>query len=681
MMKHSILIVASLVVGLTSLAQTTHVSLEGLYDAEVFVGLNETGLTLALDDEGRYLDPATLPAGFQDGGPFGGFQFSSLLGSSLDALVVNGQTLTVEPSNYNAIDLALLSAPGGYGDPFGQMVFQYTDGSSDSHRFGPISSWFQSPTAFDNTFYSFTDDSSVETIAAFDADFGEDERLYLLQENGNGDAGGVRFVDGTGFVLYVFDVSTDLTNATLGVTVGNNFVISIATEFFDPETPDIGFEVVANSMEIHDGFEHRALGNLRQYDIDLAPFLAQQTGEIYVLFTDATTANGWGPYIQRISLFQGQTRSFQETLEPTIDASNADVYAMFQTDGGENETPYLYENSASGPSNRGHRFADAGGSLTYQFDLPDTIEDAKLTVDMANNFVVSLAGSSDVVRYAQVSPGTAEESQFLIEEQGSILAGNSRFADGSGFMVYEFDLPDDLTNAFAVVNIGNQFFIEASRGDDDYSVEYDWVFDSGQETRDNSNLDSYPIDLAPYLADNTTNTVRIRLSDGLPADGWGPFLTGITIVNQIEDNSDSFVEVLNSMELFGDDIRNEYNKTYYTIELADVLANNPGKQFSIRFTDGSTGDGWGPGIFWMAVYSGDIDIQTDRLVFDGLKTTLGDPDNYSAAVIQRRYSLNPAKTLQEIVLPTAPDTEDDSVYLMAASLSQGGSSITDWMLR
>ena len=300
---------------------------------------------------------------------------------------------------------------------------------------------------------------------------------------------------------------------------------------------------------------------------------------------------------------------------------------------------------------------------------------------MANNFIVSLAGSSDVVRYAQVSPGTVEEKNFLVEEQGSILSGNSRFADGNGFMVYQFDLPDDITSAFAMVNVGNQFFIEASSGDDDYTVEHDWVFDSGQETRDNSNLDSYPIDLTPYLANNSDNIVRIRLSDGVPVDGWGPYLTGITIVNKVESDVDSFVEVMNAMDLFGEDIRNEYNKRYYTIELAEVLANNPTKQFFVRFTDGSSGDGWGPGVFWMALYSGDLDIQSDGLVFDELKTTLGDPENYGAGLIHRRYPLNSAKTLQDIVLPASPDSEDDSVYLFAATLKNAGSSVSDWMLR
>jgi hypothetical protein len=149
-------------------------------------------------------------------------------------------------------------------------------------------------------------------------------------------------------------------------------------------------------MELYDGFEHRALGNLRLYEFDLEPFLASGAGGIYLLLTDATPENGWRPYIQNVSVYTGENLVFGETLSPALNASQASVYAEFLTNGDSPEAPYLYDNSGSGPSNRAHRFADAGGSLTYRFDLPDDVTEAQLTVDMANNFVVSLSGPIDL---------------------------------------------------------------------------------------------------------------------------------------------------------------------------------------------------------------------------------------------------------------------------------------------
>ncbi len=685
------LLTLSLFVCSLGAAQPVYVDLADLFDTDVVVEPGGAGLTDPLDEEDGWIDGASLsksynselPTFTQDGST--SFFFAPLDASGLDALALNGQSIAAPVRHYESLDLALLSAPGSFGYPFDRIELRYMDGSSDSYRWGPVAGWFASPTAFDNTRYSYTDSSSVETIASFPTNFSDEELIYLLQERGNGNSGGTRFVDGTGFVLYVFeDLPLDMESAKLGVTVGNNFVVSAAAYYFNPEDPvEVeSYTVLANSMELYDGFEHRALGNLKLYEFDVSPFLAEQTGELYVLLTDATPGNGWGPYIQNISLYTGEYLTFEETLEPVVDTSEANVYAMFQTNGGEDESPYLYDNSGSGPSNRDHRFADGAGSITYRFDLPDDVTDAQLTVDMANNFVVSLGGPTGVVRYAQMSPGTADESNYLIDEGGSILGGNYRFADAAAYMVYQFDLPDDLTSAVAQINVGNQFIIEVAGGTDSaFEIEYDWVFDSGEETRDNSNLDVYEVSLDPYLQNNPENIVQIRLSDGIPADGWGPYLTGIAIVNQSGTDEDPFTEVLSSMDLFGDDIHTEYNKDYYTIDLSQVLqSDNPGKEVFVKFTDGSTGDGWGPGIFWMAVYSGSIDIQTDTLVFNDLKATSGEPVNYGLGLLSRRFPVDSSKNLSEIVFPTQPEIESDVVYLLGATLNAVDNAVSDWMM-
>ncbi len=666
-------------------AQSVHIDLSSHFDFDAVLESGGAGIGDPLDDDGRRLDAGSLPDSYTGGSPAAtqdgraSFLFAALDQASLDAVSMNGQTLDVPDGVYTSLDLAMVS-PDGFGNPFTNIEFRYADGTADARRFGPVADWFLSPSQFDNTFFAYTDDEGVETLVSFRTDWGADESLYLLQERGNGNSGGNRFVDGNGFVTYVIENLADVTEATLGVTVGNNFVISISTEYWDPEDSlTEGFEVLANSMELYDNFEHRALGNLKQYEFDLAPYLAQNTGEIYILLTDATPENGWGPYIQQINLFTGENKVFEETLAPNVDTSQAEVYALFQTDGSEAEKPFLYDNSGSGPSNRAHRFADGGGSITYRFDLPGEVDAANMTVDTANNFIVSIGGPTGTERYDQITPGSADEATYLVDASDSILGGTFRFADASNYMVYQFDLPDDLTAAFAQINVGNQFVIEAAAGTDgDFQYEMDWVFDTGEETRDNSNLDTYTVDLAPYLQNNSGNVIQIRLSDGMPQDGWGPYLTGITIVDRIEtDGEDPFVEVLNSMDLFGEDIRSEYNKGYYTVDLSPVLQDsNPKREVFVKFTDGSTGDGWGPGIFWMAVYSGDLDIQSDRNVFDDLKTTLGDPENRSAALLHRRYDLDPAKTLTEIALPQ----QASDVYLLAATLNLGETSVTGWML-
>lgn len=688
MMKKVFSTVVLLMAVASIVSAQTYVDLKSMFGADAFLETGGTGSGNALDEDGRRIDAGTLPADYKDGSPAttqdgqSKFQFGTLKQASLDSVVANGQTIDVPDGAYGSVDFAMLAASGSYGNPFGQLEFRYADGSKETQRLGPVPSWFSSPTAYDHTLYRYTDDSQVKNIISFATNFGADESMYIMQEKGNGNSGGNRFVDGTGFVLYILDKLEGITNATLGVTVGNNFVISIATDYYDPnESTTEGYTVLANSMELYDGFEHRALGNLKQYLFDVSPYLAEKTGVLYVLLTDATTSNGWGPYIQNISLFTGSTQTFEETLQPAVDTSKATVYASFLTNGGDAEKPYLFDNSGSGPSNRGHRFADGGGSITYRFDLPNDAQNAKLTMDMANNFIVGLSGPSDVVRYDAMTVGSAEEKNYLIDDGGSIPGGDYRFADGTAYMIYQFDLPDDVSSAFAKIHIGNEFIIEAAVGTDgEFTIVKDWVAESGEQTHDNSNLDFYIVDISKFLTNNTKKIVRFRFSDGVPTDGWGPYLKSIAIVNKQESGESEFQEVLNSQTMYGADIHNEYNKKYYTIDLSTVLQNNPNKEFYVKLTDGSTGDGWGPGIFWMAVYSGEIDIQSDQLVFDGLKTTAGDPANYGVNLLHRRYALNSGKTLKEIALPSQPADDSDQVYLFAATLNSASTPVSDWML-
>ena len=660
----------------------TIIDLRPLFNADAVLEPGGTGIGNALDAAGRRMDAGSLPAAYADGSTVttqdgrAKFQFGTLKQASLDAVTNNGQVINVPQGNYASLDLAMLSAPGAFGNPFTQIEIRYSDGSKQSQRLGPVAGWFNSPTAFDHTFYRFTDSSQVQIIRSFRTDFGDTEAPYVLQERGNGNAGGNRFVDASGYVLYrIGDLGT-LNQATLGITVGNNFVISLAAQYHDPEVSTTeGFTVIANSMELYGGFEHRALGNLKQYNFDVSSYLAQGTGELYILFTDATPSDGWGPFIQQISLFTGTAVTFEETLQPVVDTSKATMYAVFRVGDTEAERPYLYDNSGFGPSNRGHRFADGAGSITYRFDLPDDVTNAKVTVDMANNFVVSLSGPSDIVRYQSMSPGTPEEQTMLIDTQGSALTGDARFADGNGYMVYQFDLPDEVTNAFAQVHIGNEFVIAAASGTNgEFQVVKDWVAESGQETHDNSNLDLYFVDLAPFLTNNPSRIVQLKFTDGVTADGWGPYLKSIVIVNKKESTS-QFQTVLNSQDLYGEDIHDESNKKYYTMDLSPMLTNNPSKQVLVKFTDGSTADGWGPGIFWMAAYSGEIDIQSDRLVFNNLKTTTGEPANSGVGLLHRRYAVSSSKTLSALALPNHPPTDDSKVYLLAATLNAAATSV------
>jgi hypothetical protein len=655
-------------------AASPYIDLHTLFDTDVFLETGGVGLGNPLDANGSRVDSGTLPASYTDGAPIATqdgratFMFGNFKQSSLDGVMINGQSINVQAGQYASLDLALLDAPNAFAWPFDAIEFRYTDGSKDTNQFGPVAGWFNSPTAFDHAILAATDNSAVTTYASFPTDFSAEEAVFLYQESGNGNANPWRFVDAGNYVVYKIPVPTSLAHATLGVTVGNDFVISVATSFTpdnDPaNSPDRtnGWTLLENSSTLYGHSEHN-LANLKEYTFDAAAQLAAGTGELYVLLTDATPNDGWGPYIQHIRLYTGIPQYFSQRIDPAVDTSRTTVYAMFDV-GTTNETPYLYDNTGSGPSNRGHRYADASGYLTYRFALPTNTANAKLTMDMANNFVVSLRGPGDpVITYDSVVPFTQSESNHMVDI--SCCTGNdggNRFMDGNNYVVYQFTLPAGVSNALARINIGNEYLVQMRSGT------------NGEWTTELSTLDRpgptyYDVDLSKYLSNNST--IQVWVGDNIPTDGWGGYLKGMTIVNHLD--AADWQTVLNSQTLFGEDVHNEYNKSYYTLDLSSVLSNNPTKEVFVKLTDGSTGDGWGPGIFWMAAYSGTINIQSDRLVFNGLKSTQGEPtQNYGLDFLQRRYPLNASKTLSSIVLPAKPtdsSTTNSLVYLLAATLN------------
>jgi hypothetical protein len=653
----------------------TYVDLSQSFNADVFLETGGTGLGEALDAEGRRIDSGTLPTSYVDGSTVTStngqatFRFGTLKAEAMDAMRVDGQTIDVTDGRYSSVDMALLSAAGGFVNPFAMIDFIYADGTTNSARLGPVAGWFSSPTVYDNALFRYSDQSGVTNFVSFPTSESGEDLDYLVQSAGNAISGGWRFADGNGYFLYRLN-TTSITNAKLGITIGNNFVISVATNFNDPNISRTeGYTELASSMEIY-GVDHHALGNLKEYEFDVSEYLATGTGELYVLLTDGSTSDGWGPYVQRIRLFEGEALNFEQRLAPTVDTSEATVYANFQI-ASTNETPFLFDNSGSGPSNRGHRFADGSGSLTYRFNLPDNVADAKMTVDMENNFVVSIAGPASGTSFAKFTANTETEATYLIEAPGTATQPNARFADAGAHMIYEFNLPDTVTTAFARVQVGNQFVISAAAGaEGEYTELKNYVAETGNEVRDNSNFDFYTLNLTPFLANNPTKVVRIQLTDGVPTDGWGPYLRSIEIVDSEASGALNYTEVLNSQTMFGEDIHNEANRNYYTIDLSTVLTNNnPTREVNIRFTDGSTSDGWGPSLYWMAVYTGEIEINTDTLVFPALKTTTGEPTIRPVGLLARNYPLDPSKTLTAIQLPEHPEDQTARVYLLAATLN------------
>ncbi len=665
----------------TGLAEDVHLDLSPLIDVDGFV-LDGEGSGDPLDDDGNWLDAATLPADYVDGvaypttDDFTTFLYSPLTDESLDCLRVDGQEIDVPAGQYARLHLCLLSPEITFMDLSREITLKYQDGSSEAVTFGPFANWYGTPARFFDAAFAWVDDSAVEEHLSIRTK--QNDYDYIIESTGSttSDAFDFTFVDATSVLIYEFDLDDSLTEAKLAIDMQNNFVVNISADF------GWTFTEVLNSMEMF-GEDIHSGANRDVYEVDLTPFLAETVDNIlWVQFTDGTPVDGWGPAIWTVRVYSGEIIRYEGEPLTEIDTSNATVYADFRTDGGENEQQYLVDDQSTAPTGANHRFADGGGFIIYGFDLPDDITDAKASINMEANFVVSVATERNLTTHIDFVAG-GEDEEYIFEEQGSVGRPTDRFVDAAGYLTYLLDLPDDLSQARLEIDMQNNFLV--SVGKDVYPE--DVVLDSmemyGEDIHNGSNRRVYTVDLAPYLEDNPYNEIFVLFEDGSTSDGWGPDIFRVAVKSGTDGE---YAEVLSAMDVSADAPMpftgsNTGNKKYYTVDLSQFLENNPTNELFMRFADGTPDDGYGPGLFRILVYSGEIVPQIDGLAMEGIMTTSGLPDSaypWGANLMRRGYPVNPAKTLQSIELP---DIRDDwNILLFAATLEGEGTDVADWSI-
>ncbi|HZC26797.1 MAG TPA: hypothetical protein VE287_07225, partial [Actinopolymorphaceae bacterium] len=112
--------------------------------------------------------------------------------------------------------------------------------------------------------------------------------------------------------------------------------------------------------------------NRKVYDFDLSAKLGGAA--VWVRFDDAFTDDGWGPAVTQV----------------TVHADGA-VLADFNP-GSDAEVPFLFDadNSQVSAGPPQHRFADNGRYFVYKFDPPAGTQALTLSVDMWNEYTVSV---------------------------------------------------------------------------------------------------------------------------------------------------------------------------------------------------------------------------------------------------------------------------------------------------
>lgn len=529
-------------------AADVYADLTSLLNQDAFIS-QASGTGAPLDNNGRWLQAETLPAGYQDGTAFATvdgvtrFRYGPLKGDALDALRVQGQTVPIPPGRYSRLQLAWLATDGDMTDVSRQLRFSYADGTSQSVQLGPVANWFNSPAAYADAIHSFDDKSTVKeylniTPNRDDVDANGDPKPFVIELTGSAlqYRDGSRFMDGTSVLTYEITVPAELTQATLGIDMWNNFVVSLSKD------GGTTFQEVLNSFAIY-GQDYHSGGNRKIYSVDLATWLADNPSHtLQVKFTDGSTADGWGPQVFNVVVYTGQVVHYQQRQAAAIDASKATVFADFLTDGGAQEKNYLLEESSVAPSGQGHRFADGNGYMMYEVKLPTGTQKAKAALNINGNFVVSAGPGGGEETLLSIVPNVDDEvnnvpKPFVLQITGSALEDrpNSRFMDGTSVLTYELSLPADLIDATLKLDMWNNFVVQLSK---DGGTTYSTVLNSrqifGKDVHDGSNRAVFSVGLYDWLQDNPAKKLRVRFTDGSTSDGWGPQVFKVAVTRRTD---------------------------------------------------------------------------------------------------------------------------------------------------
>lgn len=140
-----------------------------------------------------------------------------------------------------------------------------------------------------------------------------------------------------------------------------------------PPTRSVEVEGVTWTEVLRWPEQTRDFSNREVRTVDLSAHL--DGGEVFVRLTDAFPEDGWGPDVYHVSV--------EADGQPLADF----------VPGTPEEEPHLFDGSGSTVL-EGHRFADGGGRFVYRFAVPEGTASMSVSLDVANQFVVSLTGTA-----------------------------------------------------------------------------------------------------------------------------------------------------------------------------------------------------------------------------------------------------------------------------------------------
>ena len=101
----------------------------------------------------------------------------------------------------------------------------------------------------------------------------------------------------------------------------------------------------------------------------------------------------------------------------------------------------------------------------------------------------------------------------MLEATGSAqqVLPNSRFMDGTSVLIYQLDIPENISKATLGIDMWNNFVVAISA---DAGATFTEVLNSykmfGHDEHNGANRDVYNVDLGPFLANNPDHSIQVR---------------------------------------------------------------------------------------------------------------------------------------------------------------------------
>ena len=230
-----------------------------------------------------------------------------------------------------------------------------------------------------------------------------DETPYLSDEWGSGNGGTHRWADQNAYFVYKFTLGSQISAATLNLTVQNDTKIEIS---LDGTT----WVQVANSLEENANGIGRYFDNVTT-TIVLDSYLEGNTGTLYVRFSDAKTDDGFGCDLKNFSITA--TYEISKIEEPAETEETTITFVPTTAD----EAPYLGDEWGSGNGGT-HRWADQNAYFVYKFTLGSQISAATLNLTVQNDTKIEI--SLDGTTWVQVANSVEENANGIGRYFGNV---------------------------------------------------------------------------------------------------------------------------------------------------------------------------------------------------------------------------------------------------------------------